>query len=257
MSTQQIDGTRQIIPGTITGGGGGSSTSTSAFASRPAAGNDGDLWLPSDGYQIERDNGSIWEPWGPLTKLTPPVDASFSWVNQGSATVTAAKDAIVLSDVMAASDNTRLRVKSAPSTPYTITMLLVGTFVPRAFVGVVAAFRDSVSGKIIRFACYGPNNTGGQIDISVDKMNSPTSFNSSYSVNVPMGAPIAWFRLKDDGTNRSCHFSRDGQNFAQLHSVGRTDFLTANQVGFGVQNFNNAGGANFTTIATLLSWKEE
>ena len=37
------------------------------------SGNDGNLFLPNNGPYIERDNGTIWQPWGPIFPMTPPV----------------------------------------------------------------------------------------------------------------------------------------------------------------------------------------
>ena len=54
------------------------------FANRPAAGTPGRIYLPTDGLFIERDNGSIWEKFGPIWPMTPPLAADFpTWVNQG------------------------------------------------------------------------------------------------------------------------------------------------------------------------------
>jgi hypothetical protein len=46
--------------------------------------------------------------------------------------------------------------------------------------------------------------------------------------------------------------STDGQNFKVIHTVGRTDFLTADQVGFFVNDQSNTIAAGMT----LLSWKQ-
>ncbi len=66
-----------------------------AYASKPAAGMPGRLFLPTDGVFIERDNGSAWEKFGPLWPMTPPQASDFpTWVNQGSATIADNKGAI-------------------------------------------------------------------------------------------------------------------------------------------------------------------
>ena len=63
--------------------------SSLSYADRPAASGAGNLFLPSNGFEVDRDNGSAWSPWGPLFPFTAPVDGDFSWVNQTSASVTA------------------------------------------------------------------------------------------------------------------------------------------------------------------------
>jgi hypothetical protein len=44
--------------------------------------------------------------------------------------------------------------------------------------------------------------------------------------------------------------SADGQHFMAIHTVGRTDFLTADEVGIVV----NSQNATFAAAGTLLSW---
>jgi hypothetical protein len=63
---------------------------------------------------------------------------------------------------------------------------------------------------------------------------------------------MLWLRLEDDGTNRKAHYSIDGQVFRLLHSVGRTDYLTADEIGFCWEG--NHASATFN--GRLLSWKE-
>jgi hypothetical protein len=93
------------------------------------------------------------------------------------------------------------------------------------------------------------------IGIQVSKWNSPTSFNANYtaSTDFPVLPPDRlWLRLQDNGTNRISFFSMDGINWIQLHSVGRTDFITADQVGF----FATGENASIRAHLSVLSWEE-
>jgi hypothetical protein len=227
----------------------GDSTTTAAYASRPAASNDGNLFLPSDGFQIERDTGSVWAPWGPIFPLTAPVDGDFSWVNQGGASVSTTKGGIFLLGPAGTGVNLRCRVKSAPATPYTIT----AAFLPRVpgvdFAGAGLLFRQSSDGKM---ASIGIGHSAN-VSIDVNKWTNATTFSAQYaSLTTKTFYSPTFLRITDNGTNRICSWSNDGQNFLQIHSVGRTDFLTADQVGF----FVNAQQATWDVAMTLLSWKE-
>lgn len=194
-----------------------------------------------------------WPVFWPLPTL--PIDADFSWVNQGAASKsTALGGGITIVDPVVAGTNERLLVKTAPSTPYTITAMITATFLANSggpHAGI--CFRESSSGKIhycsIQDDSNGATTTNGRLYSA--KMDSATSFNATYQAYMfPIGFPI-WLRITDNGTNRLCSFSRDGVNFIQFHSIGRTDFLTANQVGFIVGN-----SSAFEIAATLHSWKE-
>jgi hypothetical protein len=59
-------------------------------------------------------------------------------------------------------------------------------------------------------------------------------------------------RAADNSTNRICSYSVDGQNWFVFHTVGRTDFLTADEVGFYIDVEN----ATFGTGITLIHWAE-
>lgn len=213
---------------------------------------EGRVAFPSDGYSILRDNGSLLVPYGPLFKFTAPKSSDFSWANQGTATVTDYKHAVNLSDVSAgATHQLRMRVKTAPATPYTIDAAFLWCLdVRQSYPGAGLLWRDSSTSKIVSFwimSVAGPT-------ISYEKWNGPTSYNSSYMNGAAYQrsfGPI-WLRIKDDGTNFSVWISADGASWIQMDSNrSRTDFLaTPDQVGFFVNPYSTAASM------TLLHWKE-
>ncbi len=238
------------------GGGGGNSTYTNTVANRPAASNDGDLFLPSNGVVIERDTGAAWAPWGPIFPLSPVPTTGWSWVNQGGATVDTTYGGIYLTVPATASQNTRLYVRSAPSTPYTITALVQ---LRMAFTGANdyieagLSFRQSSNGRLATFGLQ-QVGTGTYWSFILAKLNSETSWNSNYTADwlSRFSSHPIWFRIADNGTNRVCSWSMDGQHWIQVHSVGRTDFLTADQVGI----FASANHATLSMSIMVYSWKE-
>jgi hypothetical protein len=229
--------------------GSGGSTSTAAHASRPAAGNAGNLFLPNDSFYLERDSGSAWAPWGPIFPMTPPVDGDFAWVNQGAASVSTTKGGIFVQGTADGSASLRCRVKTAPATPYTITACFLPLVPAIDFAAVGLLFRQSSDGKIATFQLT--HNVNWALD--ANKFTNETTFSAQYvsRSQKTMHSPL-FIRISDNGTNRICSYSTDGQNFVAVHTVGRTDFLTANQVGF----FLNSQQTTQAPAATLLSWKE-
>lgn len=214
---------------------------------------EGDLYIPTDSfYDYFRYSGSAWVPLRNGKQLTLPVDGDFSWINQGSASVSAGGGGIYMSVAgSGASNDMRIRKKAAPSTPYTITAAFLPNIPGINFAGMSLLFRQSSDGKlhILEMAYSSGWQLGSQ------KWTSPTAFSASYGSTVIGTVPMPIFlRIADDGTNRICSYSTDGRNFAQLHSVGRTDFLTADEVGFCVNAQTTAGKPVATT---LISWKQE
>lgn len=219
---------------------------TSAIAGPPGSPAAGDLWLPTNSFYLYRYSGSAWVPWGPIFPMTAPVDGDFSWVNPGSASVDTTFGGIYLVGPAGATVNLRMRVKAAPATPYTITagFLIAGGHSARIGIG----FRNAGAGTISTIEVL----NGHQIAAS--NWDSATAFNGAVITTLDVATPpIIWFRIQDNGTNRLYQCSADGQHFITLYTISRTTFLTADQVGFFVNDTSNLYAPNMT----LLSWKEE
>lgn len=230
----------------------GATISTGAEAAIPAAGTAGNLYLPNDGYWVQRDTGAAWVPWGPIYPFTDPALSGLNtWVNQSTGSISSTNGGLTLTGkpVNAANDS-QAYVKTAPATPYTIT----AAYLFNSYNSGAGAqhgslvWRESSSGKLIS---VGIALTTAGPKLSVLKWNSPSSASAVYTEGfVQMGSPV-WMQISDDGANRIVRISTNGNDWVQIHSVGRTDFLTANQVGIFVTDSTNR-----TPVMTLLSWKE-
>jgi hypothetical protein len=222
---------------------------TAVLASRQAAAKSGRLFLPTNSFYGQRDTGTAWESWGPFWKLTPPVSGDFSWVNQGAATSDSTYGGLSILAPAAAGQDIKILKKAAPATPYTITACFLINGFRANYNGAGLCFRQSADGKLVLlYVSPSEANT-----IKVAKWNSPTSYSAEYT-GVPAQYDLhpVWLRITDNGTNRICSFSTDGYYWYQVHSVGRTDFLTADEVGFCADAVN----ATYPVRITLLSWVE-
>ncbi len=182
---------------------------------------------------------------GNTTSYVPPVLSNFTWVNQGSATAVQQGNAVYVYAPPTSGNNQHMLLVNAPAPPYTMSMFMTPMFMPMNTAGGGLSLYDSASGKIINlsFAPRDPNNTGDFVpSLTISKMNSVTSWNSSYSCfnggifANGMGDYDYWLQIKDDGANRTFSISRDGINYVQLFSVARTDFVTPNEVGVFITN---------------------
>lgn len=222
--------------------GGGNVTYASAYASPPGSPASGDMWYPTDSpslYAGFRYSGSAWVPNNGMT--LPGVCADFTWVNQGTATCTDAGGAIVLTGPVGAGDNHRMLVKTAPATPYTITAAVELDQIASFNAGGVT-FRQSSDGKAHTLSFI----TG----VGVVSLKVATAYYTTLNI---ANRELWWFQISDDGANRISRYSLHGPDgpWRELHSVGRTDFLTADQVGFLV----NAENVTYVPRLRLLSWK--
>ena len=244
-----------IIPGPKgdTGSGGGVPSDTvltpAAYASIPAAATAGRVFLPTDGVSMYRDSGSAWAPWGPLFPCTPPVDGDFSWVNQGGASVDTTYGGIYLLAPANSGESLRIRIKTAPATPYTVTAAFLPQLVNINYQRAGLCWRQSSDGKVVMAYLL---NAATATTYQVDKFNTATSPNSVYATWATNQTGLTFIRITDDGTDRVVSYSTDGQHWVQLHTIGRTDFMTADQVGFFAADDSNS----LPAAMTLLSWKE-
>lgn len=219
------------------------------LSDRPTASTEGNVFLPTDGVYIYRDDGAAWQAWGPAFPMIAPDNDAFSWVNQGACTIDTTGGFVNLTIAAEAAWNNHARIKTAPGTPYTVTAaFMFGQYNADHALGGLC-WRQSSDGKLVTLQ-YGQ----ALQQIAVYKFTDPTTLSAAYDA-VPQSATqseIIFLRIEDDGVDRICYWSYDGQHWIQLHSVGRTDFLTADQVGF----FVGANNATYPAMMTLLHWVE-
>jgi hypothetical protein len=231
-------------------------TKVDATGSLPsaAATNNHQLFLPNDGPIAQVSDGSAWAAWGPLFPLTkPPLVATWTWVNQASATAVDSSAGVFMQADLVNSDNWRILVRTANATPWTVTAAFTGILCGNKDARISLIARDSVGGK---FVVWGVNydSFNNEFKIGMSTFNSATSGNANvFFQRLMQMFPILFLRMTDNGTNRIYYFSVDGVNWTQVYSEARTTWMTANQYGWGV---NVGGTAGFPVAATLLSWKE-
>lgn len=221
--------------------------------------NEGVVGFPTDGMFFVRHGAAAKEWWGPDYPFTPPVDGDFAWVNQEGASVDTTYGGIHLNAPAGGTGaDLRIRVKTAPSTPYTITAFLLPNIINKPFHSYGLLFRESGTGELHVFDIVAAQSASGAqnqyLVLRSGKFNSPTSFNASYQ-EVVMPQWLNWLQISDDGVNRICRISPNGRHWSVIHSIGRTDFLTADQVGF-YAGAENSVTPNLDVSVTLLSWKQ-
>lgn len=231
-------------------------TFAGTFAARPVAGVAGRIYHCTDFRVSFYDDGADWVPYfgsGPMG-TTPPLVGSFTAVAATqygvTATLTDSADGLLIDLPQGSShfdEDMRPWVIPTPGTPYTRTALIrLGSYAAdNAFVGL--GWRESGSGKMVFFGLV-VGATG--VYYGVRKLNGPGSFNSTYLNGNLVIERDVWLRIADTGANRVCSASFDGgESFVDLHTVGRTDFLTADQIGLFV-GCRSARAAR----ARVLSW---
>lgn len=207
------------------------------FANRPAAGTAGRIYLATDADVLSEDNGTAWALFGPLFQVTPPVTGNFTWQNQGTASISSAKGAVLLNNSASGSASAGMSV-ATPATPYTVTLgflptmnyaneVHAGLFLQAASNGNIISYgignRPSTSPYVTFMTGYVLNNTFGYLS---------TIFGNN---GIGVFGPIVWMQIVDDGTTRYYKYSVDGANFITVYSEPNTTGITAARIGFYAQ----------------------
>lgn len=226
-----------------------------AYASLPAAGTANRLYVCTDTDLELFDNGSAWEVVGGGSRgpaFTLPPTSGWSTTTLGSATFAADKSGRLLTIPDASGANFRVEYRTlTPTSNYTFTIYIEPSFYNSNYCLGGIFLRQSSDGKMVQF---GPVVNGTSFGIQSWKITSPTAYSTQYGAGWNMATGLweapHWFRFRDDGTNRHAEFSNNGLDWITYHSVGRTDFLTADQVGWGADQDNSG----FTSKLRLRSW---
>jgi len=256
------------LSGIVDAAHGGLGIDTSAFVKGTILANTGSAWEgdapASNGLVLTADSaqpgGVSWAspgsvsaagPW--YTVVSPPSLSNWTQVNAGAASFADVTGGVAI-DTVAEAQNMRILIRSK-SAPYDIVAAFVGLLIggtSNPAFGLV--IRDSVSGKLERFALY--DNAGASLNTQVGTFSAPNvGVANPYLSTTALGvitlcSPPVWMRIHNDGTHRTFHVSRDGARWVQLFSENSGTYLTENQVGF----FADSGGSGFPAGVTLFSW---
>lgn len=236
------------------GGGSGAAYTRGVYASAPACGGSQTIYNATDAALTAYCDGSSNQDWKYKgVTVTPTVTGDLgTWFNQGGAAVTTYPGSWLLTGTTGGGDTWRGRYKTTPATPYSIVTCMEGLTGAANFAGFGAFWTDGT--KMITTAIQNQvANTPGVIGIL--KFTNSSTYSGAYLAGNTAVTPSGMFciALVDDGTNRKEKFSYDGVNWTLLHTVGRTDFLTATGAGVIVEDGANSGLAAQVQVVSVVT----
>lgn len=207
--------------------------------------------VTTSGFQLF--DGTHYFNWPPSFQDTVPSAASFSWVNQGSATETASGGQLYLHCPDGDAGGNRVRVTSIGTNTTAI-----GAIVPVIWGGGAAGvnpiiglvFYESATQKLTTFI-YGWDN-GTQQQIGVWSWTAPATFGVDI-IHATLGGffPYVLMKIQLSGANLVYSYSFDGgANYTQILSEAKTARFTTGPDNWGY--FCNASGVH--GAVALTSW---
>ncbi len=202
--------------------------------------------LPNDATKFLNGTGAYSVPTGTGAGglFTPPPLTSWSWDNQGTSSVDETGPGILLTSTTVAS-GLRIRYRTAPATPYTISAALYIDFRSGADVAADFGFRDS-AGKLILW-----HMAVGGVAYVFKFTNSTTpvaAYNSFTSSQMFYDNPV-WLQITDDGTNLIFRWRLGNSGWQTFVTSARNNFFATapNAIAWGSYNNN---GATYVTLAS-------
>lgn len=180
--------------------------------------------------------------------LTTPLSSAFTWVNQGSATVTDDSSlGMILRAPAASADNHRALVQSVGAT-FTLEAAYIPTIHSANYSGCGVFMRNSSTGRVITFANGNDGGIGGATWTTVSSYNGLLA-----GTVLASGAfnQVVWVKVVQDATNRRYYVGKDRISYLLILTELNTAWTTPNQIGV-FANSNN--GSTYDAVVTVVHW---
>ncbi len=163
---------------------------------------------------------------------------AWAWVNQGTATATLARGAILLTALAHNGNDLKIIKQTLPggNWTYRAKISLVGITAGSMTVGML--LRESGTGKLMSNAIA---VVGGGFQFGVPTYTNPTTF-SANALSVACGATTQYFEIEYNGTNYIFRASPNGLTYQPFATVAKASFFTtaADEIGLFTDSNNSA-----------------
>lgn len=225
------------------------------FASTPlVAGSNITLTPTSSGKTIAASGGGGGGGSNWFYSLTaPPALASWTWLNQGSATASdvtlASGTGVALVAPNLSGTSLKCLLLSTPARPFTITFAALSVQHNGGSTRAGIVLYESSSGKLVTWSAS--NDTLRSRDL----WNSTTSFNSGntpYNKIPEISAPLTFWRIVVDNTHLTYYLSADQVTWVQTLQESLTAWFSSgpNNAGFFIDNEGNG----YSVVLTCVHW---
>lgn len=203
----------------------------------------GNTYYPTNGCNMLYDTGAALNPYGPFYEFGDPNLQTWSWINQGSATVSTTNGGIQLINNVSESPTSQPMIHgyvfSAPAVAYHVILGFTAVSLKGAATNsnlntiVGGLFSDGT--KALMCGPWDSNNFYGEWEAFYNPVflsGGYTGFSAMADTFLAQRTPMVWIRLGDDlSTNRTFDIGPNPYTWINVLTQGRTVGLTATKVG--------------------------
>lgn len=187
---------------------------------------------------------------GPVYAGAVPPSSGWSWFNQGAASINVVGGMLNMNAPSISGDQLRLYARTIPSTPFTLTAMIVPSMTGATTGTCGIAFYESSTGKTVELSYH--YNASSVPFIAMTRWTNLTTFGATIgSVGKNQYSPII-LSLFDDGSSIVGSYMPDGVNAYQIGSVAVTTGFTTAPNNEAMMMDNNASGVS--NSCTIFSW---
>lgn len=157
---------------------------------------------------------------------TKPVSASFTWNNQGGASVTDGGGAMIMT--AGATGNIRSLEQAAPATTFNAYIRIANPLIPAQNNTIGFVLRNSTNSRLLLFGVY-QDSAVALPQILMQRWTNNTTFSATplNSVSTIASLPVKWLRVTVSSTTVTFYYSLDGWDWTLLGTETISTFLTA------------------------------
>lgn len=196
----------------------------------------------------------------PFANFTALTNSSWSWINQGSASVNFSGGVAAITVAGTGGDSLRIYAQSLPGTPWTV---IAASLSGNGLGGTASAGGGYTNGLCLtdgtKVLVYGMSvdTAVAATGLGIFAFTNTTTFNSQVkALDMHSTEAVSWLRISDDGTNWNFYYSTDPANvgWTLFYTEAHNTFLTPTQAGMVLDPF--AGSLSGVTITgdALMSW---
>lgn len=230
------------------GGGGGIVTQSDVVINAPVT-NQTLIYKGDTKKWVNAAPPAAWSPY--ILPTAPPLAATWSVLNAGNGVLSNLANSVLLTYPALNAAATLYMQPLAGAAPYTVEAGFTTTALYKNWTGFHLVIYSTVSGLAVHIDHTMDDSGHYNVYIAEDNANGTLNANIVTTQTIPYSIETIYFRIVDDGVNRTFYLSVNGRIWLQVGQHASGTWVTPNRVGFRGGGVLGAPGA----LIECFHWK--